>query len=199
MRSLQLCVCALLAGLFFYQLPIKALAEEIPAGCPVTLPVNGHFEPSPTALTGPVGDYAHKKKVFLYGNEKLSVALPTNGTWETLSDFRHGISPYQNNLRWFRGDPAFSRNDGLFIVTLRKLNAYNTFASKGQQNYRVELNPSDHNLAVMKAPIKILSTGCWQITGHYKDQELSFVVWVNLFSADYHPFIAQGAVNSPYR
>lgn len=188
-----------IVGLFFSQLTTKAFTEDVPVECPVTAPSDGRFQPN--TYIGPVSDYAHKRKTFLYGNDKLSVALPVNGTWKTLADYRERALPYEGNLRWFRVDPAFSQNDGPFTVTMRRLDiADNGYVSRNSSpNYRLKSSVPDDSGTMMKTFIKISSSGCWQVTGHYKDQKLSFVVWVHLVRADYHPFISQGAVDGPYR
>jgi hypothetical protein len=36
----------------------------------------------------------------------------------------------------------------------------------------------DDNNAMIMGGIQIPLFGCWEITGHYKDQELTFIVWV---------------------
>jgi hypothetical protein len=189
-------------GLFLTLIQPKANAEDIPANCPVTLPSNGRFQPSTMALSGPVGNYAHQKKIFLYGNEKLAAALPTNGTWKTLFDSQYPKFAYEDTLPWFRVNSSFSGSDGPLRVTLHQLDLRQNAQvsqSSSSQNYSLELLPFDDSDTMMKAAIKIPNPGCWQVTGHYKDQDLSFIVWVRVVQVDNHPLVLQGAVGSPYR
>jgi hypothetical protein len=92
---------------------------------------------------------------------------------------------------------SFSGSDGPLRVTLHQLDLRQNAQvsqSSSSQNYSLELLPFDDSDTMMKAAIKIPNPGCWQVTGHYKDQDLSFIVWVRVVQVDNHPLVLQGAV-----
>jgi hypothetical protein len=144
-----------------------------PASCHVTLPTSGQFQPTP-GISTVAEHYSHARGRFLYGNGKLSTVLPTDGIWRTMfSDPTHGA--YSTKLPWFRLDPSFSQNDGPLSITLTALGAP---PYEKSTTYRGDAHPNSGDTEV-NSNIFVPMVGCWQITGKYKDQELTFTVWVS--------------------
>lgn len=144
-----------------------------PASCHVTLPSSGQFQPTP-GISIVAEHYSHARGRFLYGNEKLSTVLPTDGIWRTMfSDPTRGA--FRTKLPWFRLDPSFSPNDGPLSITLTALDAppYQKLTT-----YRGDAHPNSGDTEV-NSNIFVPMVGCWKIIGTYKDQELTFTVWVS--------------------
>jgi len=156
---------------------------KLPANCRVTLPADGRFTPPSPVPVGPAPAGFHSSielgvDQFWYGSEKSWTYLPTDGTWwgsnrsvpGDLADFA-----YSDKLPWFRFHPAFSEKDGPLIVTGKRLDGP---APSFTEKFISNAFPRDDDNAMIMGGVNIPSFGCWEITGHYKDQELSFTVWV---------------------
>jgi hypothetical protein len=98
--------------------------------------------------------------------------LPTDGTWRGLIPQRAGDFAYSNKLPW---GGTFSFNDGPLIVRGKRLD--------GPAPKFTEIEPISGERALMGG-ISIPVFGCWEITGRYRNQELSFIVWVTPISGE---------------
>jgi hypothetical protein len=168
-------------GLALTQTPSEALAEPTdrmaaqdtpPANCQVTLPSDGSFVPPSPVPAGPATHFgiAADGTVSKYGTEKLWTLLPTDGIWRGLIPSKPGDFAYDNKLPWFR--IPFSGRDGSLTVTGRRLDGP---APSFTETYESSAFPDG---AMIMGGISIPVFGCWEITGHFKDQKLSFTVWV---------------------
>ena len=151
------------------------LPHTPPANCQVTLPSDGSFVPSPPLPAVPVNSFELSTDQFWFGTEKLWTVLPTDGTWSGSVPSKPGDFAYSNKLPWFRLHPAFSEKDGPLTITGKRLDGpapafTETFESNGFSR--------DADREMIMGGIDIPVFGCWQVTGHYKDQDLSFTVWV---------------------
>jgi hypothetical protein len=154
-----------------YRWPVADLADHVwpvadeaaKAYCPVTLPTDPLFTaPSPYPPHAPYADR------FWYGTESLWTMLPTDGTWQ-----HRGIK----KIWWWReGYNGQEEQQPLLSMTAVRLDSPAAPA--------IEIDPpatngyhADFHWAMLSG-LNLPSGGCWQITGHYHDHELSFVVWV---------------------
>lgn len=141
-------------------------AQQQPETCPVTKPQEPTFLP-PLPYQQRSGEGA-----FWYGSDMLWVSLRHNGTWSQLP-YRQG-GYVQKILWWSEGfDPHAEPNPEL-TTTVRRVDRpepvlVQTGASHG---WHPEL------VSFIVGGAHIPSSGCWEITGHYNDTTLSFVVWV---------------------
>jgi hypothetical protein len=105
-----------------------------------------------------------------YGNESLAVILPREGLW-------WGMGPghkYRDKLFWWSyGFKPGSEAD--LMVTGRRLDGASPPAdiSKASNAYAESLGGW-----AMLVAVEFPSAGCWEITGEYLGQKLSFVVEV---------------------
>lgn len=137
-----------------------------PVSCPVTVrPAHAFTPPSP---------YEVDTNAFWWGTEKLWTFLYEPGSWGW-QPRKPGQYSLTAKLFWMSTshDPKTEphpqlrvtgrRLDGnappLFVTT-----AHNTFAEPA---------------AAMGDGVYVPTPGCWEITGQYKGEKLSFVVWVN--------------------
>ena len=101
-----------------------------------------------------------------YGTEKLSTQLPVDGVWRGWGSGENGDFAYSNKLPW-RGE--FSYTEGPLLVTGKRLD--------GPAPLFTEIEEISGRHGIMGG-ISIPTFGCWEITARYRNDELTFVVWV---------------------
>jgi hypothetical protein len=143
-----------------------------PASCSVTVPPANPFTPPAPYELG------ENTSSFWFGTEKLWTALRKSGEvwyWAPhASGHEHEVQPLTVKTFWGSVDFNWQKEyppglkvtgrrldgDAPPLLTLRATNAFPGPA------------------AAMLAGIYVPAPGCWEITGEYKSQKLSFVVWV---------------------
>ena len=137
------------------------------ASCPVTpAPSPAFTPPAPYPPNPPSGS-------FWFGTEKLWTLLRADGTWQNLP---HSDSGYGQKLFWWRDSYDWKAEpQPKVIVTAKRLDAAAPAVSapRASNGYRQEDWKS-----FMVVGIDIPKAGCWQITGRYGSDELTFVVRV---------------------
>lgn len=152
--------------------PSEEVAQDTrPACCRVTLPADGVFEPRSTAFTWP----SRTPDGFLFGTAGLFTWLPADGTWRGLVPSKPHEFAYDDKLPWFRAHAGFSEKDGPLTVTGKRLDGpgpsfIETFDSIAFHG--------DGGIAMIMGGISVPVFGCWEVIGHYLDEELTFTVWV---------------------
>jgi hypothetical protein len=148
--------------------PEATSAPAAAQDCPVTLPPDDPFvPPDPWPATPPGEDE------YWYGDASLWTALPRDGRWAGLS------LPMGDKFWWWSA--AFDVNEdstpGLTVTARPVVLAGGETpgepvrASKATNGY----HPSFHwaMLVGLKVP-----AGCWEVTGEYRGQGLTFTLWV---------------------
>ena len=148
----------------------RASGGKPPASCHVTLP-DGKF--APKLSTSGHGELSSGGA--WYGTEKLWTVLPRDGIWRGSGPAGPHDFAYGNKLPWGRTNPPFRRRDDPLTVTGKRLDGLapvftETFESSG-------FGPDYSGEGIMGG-IEIPVFGCWQITGRYKDADVTFTVWV---------------------
>lgn len=96
--------------------------------------------------------------------------LDPNGTWYHLP---HDATGYSQKVFWWRkGYDAVAEPKPLLTVTGRQLDGTASLQSSDATNAMADFG------SAMLAGVDVPTLGCWEITGHYKGHDLSFVVWV---------------------
>jgi len=108
--------------------------------------------------------------------------LPIDGVWRGPIPRKPGDFAYSNKLPWFRVHPAFSEKDRQLTLTITGKRLDGPAPSFIETYQGGSGLPHDDDNAMIMGGIEIPVFGCWKITGHYKDQELSFIVWVTPLS-----------------
>jgi hypothetical protein len=150
-----------------------------PANCRVTLPENGSFTPpaplpsdpnsEPLSWGAPTGS-----KLFWFGTAKLWTVLPTDGIWRALTFSAEGDYAYFNKLPWFH--QAFPKDRGPLTITGKRLDGP---APSFTENDEINgWGRGKTGIEGVMGGISIPVFGCWLVTGHYKDEEITFTVWV---------------------
>jgi len=143
--------------------------EGVPKTCPVTKsPVRPFIPPPPyPAHTDP--------DRFWFGTEKLWINLPGDGTWRGLVHYIPTDSAFRQKLMWWRqGYDWRAEPQPKLKVTGKRLDspAPPLVADHANAGW------GDRDHPFMMVGIDIPTLGCWEITGHYEDTDLSFVIWV---------------------
>jgi len=143
--------------------------DDVPDTCPVTkAPIESFVPPSP---------YSTKagRNVFWYGSDELWTSLPTTGTWKGLPHSTPVDPSFAQKMAWGRqGYDWRTEPRPELKVTGRRLDspAPPLAASRANNGWVRRDQP------FMVVGINLPTLGCWEITGHYRNQELTFVVWV---------------------
>jgi hypothetical protein len=162
------------------QASIERSAEEtappdIPAAnCRVTLPADGVFEPPSSVSLGPL----RTPDRFFFGTEGLWTVLPADGTWRGQATSKRGDFVYDDKFQWFR-TRAFTPQDGPLTISGKRLDGS---APSFIETFDAYSFPPKHGYAMTMATISIPAFGCWHITGHYKDQDVTFTIWVTSYT-----------------
>jgi hypothetical protein len=146
----------------------------VPASCPVTTPPAHPF--TPPAWYEPPDDS------FWLGSEKLWIEGYKSGVWDWephKPGHEHEVQPLTVKISWGSVDYEWRKEPRPNItVTGRRLDG---------EAPPLLLMPTTHSLlgpepnptrAAMLTGVYVPTPGCWEITGDYNGQKLSFVVWV---------------------
>jgi hypothetical protein len=174
-----------LIGLTFPSSAAEQPAEKMttqntpPASCRVTLPENGSFAPPVPFPSDPESDplswgMPTGSKRFWFGSAKLWTVLPTDGIWRALTFSAEGDYAYFNKLPWFH--QAFPKDQGPLTITGKRLDGpAPSFTEMEEIN---SWGRGKTGVEEVMGGITIPVFGCWLVTGRYKDEEISFTVWV---------------------
>ncbi len=108
----------------------------------------------------------------------LWTRLPANGTWKGLGHYQLNESALRQKLFWWRqGYDWRTEHAPTLTVTGKRLDAASP-PLKSDDHANTSWTDDDRDHAFMVDAIDIPTLGCWQITGEYHGDELTFVVWV---------------------
>ena len=113
-------------------------------------------------------------KVFWYGTDELWTSLPTTGRWSPPRklDPRLGLRLVRT-VPWWRQAYWNAESEAKLIVTGRRLDSPAPPPVEiGRYGGWLEEHP------LVNVNLRFPTPGCWEVTGRYEDQELSFVIWV---------------------
>lgn len=147
----------------------------VPASCPVTVPPATPFVP-PSPYPSEV-----RENTFWLGTEKLWTILLKSGVWRRWEPREAGkenrVQPLTEKTVWLSVDFDLRKEPHPDLkVTGRRLDGdarplLTTEATNGFTG------PTAEN-AAMVVGVYVPTPGCWEFTGEYRGQKLSYVVWV---------------------
>ncbi len=152
---------------FFSHAPTKAEIEATLGGsaefaCPVT---RGPVFTPPSPFTR-----AHRGAMY-FGTEALWTAVEPE--WSALPHSKEG---YRQKIAWWSMGYDWTREpQPALTITGRRLDAP---ATPLLQDDRANGSHSDVTGSFIMTGVNVPTEGCWEITGHYKGQDLKFVVLV---------------------
>jgi len=140
----------------------------VPNSCPVTRPEDQPFVPPLPYPAKPSVDQ------FWFGTDRLWTALPTTGTWR-LGHYTSDDPTFRQKLPFWRQryDPHAEPRPNL-TVSGRRIDSQ---AGPLQSDGKGVGSWTKRDQFIMTG-INFPTTGCWEITGGYENDELTFVVWV---------------------
>jgi hypothetical protein len=157
---------------------IEAKGLSVPDTCPVTRPSTKPFRPPPPySDSAPLDSYE-----FSYGTDQLWVDLPTSGIWKGLQlNWVYSPPVYSQGVVWWRR--GYDRHDEPhpdLQIKGRRLDAPAQPLTAGRAEGDRARTVDDELVEspdFMAARIDLPTLGCWEVTGRYKAQTLTFVVW----------------------
>jgi len=142
---------------------------HVPSSCPVTKAVDHPFVPP--------APYAEKPSVgqFWFGTDRLWTTLPMTGTWWGLPHYTPTDPTYRQKLPFWRQgyDPHTEPQPNLTVTGRRIDGPAGPLQSDGKANGSWTKDDQ-----FIMTGINLPTLGCWEITGHYENDELTFVIWV---------------------
>jgi hypothetical protein len=141
----------------------------VPQTCPVTKAPRPPFvPPAPYPSDGQV----------LVGSPKLWTNIPKDGVWRSLPHYTPDDTRFRQKVFWWsEGYDWRIENPPELTISGKRLDGPAPPLSTDDHANAGWTNDSNH--AFMVAGIFIPTLGCWKITGHYKGEELSYVVRVS--------------------
>lgn len=147
----------------------KASSAHAPEACRVT-------KPDPSAAFVPPEPYSKppSEDVFWFGSDRLWTALPASGSWVGLGHYTPDDPTFRQKLFFYRrGYRARRELEPKITITGKRLDADAPPLLSDRAN-----NGWRGDREFMVTGINIPTLGCWQITAHYGNEELSFVISV---------------------
>lgn len=143
--------------------------EEPPDTCPVVKPSEPPFLPP--------APYPSDGLVWI-GSPKLWTDIPRSGTWRGLPHYTPEDTGFRQKLLWWsKGYDWRTESPPELRITGKRLDGPASPLSTDPHANAGWTNDRDHPFMV--TGIFIPTLGCWKITGHYRGEELSYVVWVS--------------------
>jgi hypothetical protein len=140
----------------------KNILKPTSFDCPATVPTKQLFvPPSPYPNVAPYGG-------FWFGSDKLWLSLHPDGKWQQLL---HGDKMFW----WSNGYEGTTEPTPALKLTGRQLDGEATFSSTDATNALHE----DFGGWTILTGVRVPSAGCWEITGEYGGDKLTFVVQVD--------------------
>lgn len=141
----------------------------VPETCPVTKPASQPFVPPAPYPAKP------SRETFWFGTDGLWTSLPQSGAWIGLGHYTPSDPSFRQKLAfWRQGLDAHNPTDAKLTVSGRRTDSLAPplqTDGPGSPSWR-----GDDQFFM--TGINFPTTGCWEITAHYEDVKLTFVVWV---------------------
>jgi hypothetical protein len=166
LRSLLLLCLLLLPQVSVAQ--SRSRIATVPDTCPVTKSSDHPFVPPLPYSANP------SEGSFWYGSDRLWTFLPLNGTWGRLGHYTPDDPTFRQKLFfWRQGYDAHNEPRAKLTVTGKRIDsaAPPLLSDESHGGWR-------GNDSFIVTGINFPTAGCWQITGHYENDEVTFVVWL---------------------
>jgi hypothetical protein len=141
----------------------------VPGSCPSTKPAEQPFIPPAPHPAKP------SRGEFWFGTDRLWTALPVTGMWKGLPHYTPDDPTFRQKLAFWREgyDPRAEPQPNLTVRGRRIDSKTPPLQTDGKGNG----SWTDDDEFIITG-INFPTTGCWEITGRFDDDELTFVVWV---------------------
>jgi|ERR1700722_20355319 len=141
----------------------------IPESCPVTKHADQPFVPPAPYPRKPSRDQ------FWFGTDRLWTALPESGAWIGLGHYTPSDPSFRQKLAfWRQGFVALAKTQAKLTVSGRRIDS----AAQPLQTDGPGTPSWRGDDQFLMTGINFPTAGCWEITGRYENDEMTFVVWV---------------------
>lgn len=138
------------------------------AACPVTAAPEVLFTtPAPYPLKAPAANFWH-------GDERFWTMLPADGRWYGLP--RNDAGLRQKVFWWYPGFDGAKEPAPALKLTARQLDGPGAYVRQGPAT---NARHQDFGGWTILTGIDVPNPGCWEFTGRYRDQMLTFVLRVD--------------------
>lgn len=164
------CFLVFTMALFAAYAATATMPHDLPETCRTTRPPAQPFVPQSPYLAKPPGQGS-----FWFGTEKLWAMLPADGTWRGLKPYSPTFPGYRQKIFWWRKGYSWRSDPSPpLTVRARRLDAVapSLAVRHATNGYRQDWK------SFMVVAVDFPTPGCWEITGQFKGDELTFVVWV---------------------
>jgi hypothetical protein len=145
--------------------------------CPVTKPGDQPFVP-PSGYPSKINeDY------FWYGTDRLWVLLPGSGMRTGLPHYTPKDPTFRQKIMWWRQGLEYpAASPTRFRISGKRLDApAPPLLSDRTANLSREIDPANGKLvnpAFIMSGVNFPTVGCWEVTGRYGQDDLTFVIWI---------------------
>ena len=146
-------------------LPIQPAKTE----CLTTLPSSPIFAPP-----APHDSVHPSHNMFWYGTDALWTQLGSDGVWHIKNNADEHNGYVTKLVFWRKGFDWRKEPEPALIVTARRMDGDSPSVAVAHANAVFVTS----NTPAMMTGIRIPTTGCWEVTGHYGGHTLSFIVSV---------------------
>jgi len=148
---------------------LTSAVPQAPDSCPVTKPLEPPFQPP--------APYPSAGSLWI-GSPTLWTNVPADGVWNGLGHYTPEDSRFRQKLFWWsEGYDWRTENPPELTITGTRLDSPAPPVTTDEHANAGWTNDREHPFMV--AGIFIPTLGCWKITGQFKGEELSYVVWVS--------------------
>ncbi|MBB6092488.1 hypothetical protein HNQ60_001366 [Povalibacter uvarum] len=146
-----------------------AKQTPIPDHCPVTLPTEPlYVAPGEEKAVDPA------RGIFLYGTDALFTQLASDGRWTGIKS----ATGTRNKSAWFRKDAQWGdERPYQLVVTAKRIDANRPMITVPRVTNM--LVGKEQQEVAMLLMLELPERGCWEVTGNYKSDYLSFIVWLD--------------------
>lgn len=145
------------------------LPNGVPKSCPVTKPALPPFVPPPGYPAEPGPDY------FWFGTLKLWTNLPADGAWRGLGHYTPDDPTFRQKLFfWRQGYKVTSESRPALKVTGRRMDG----PAPALQRDRPNGSWQDNRYPFIVTGVNFPTLGCWEVTAAYREDKLTFIVWL---------------------
>ncbi len=146
-----------------------AAAQPSTSACLTTLPPNPPFSPP-----APYDAVSAADGTFWYGTDSLWTQLAQDGVWHLTDNVEKRGGYVTKLVFWRKGFDWRKEPEPELVVTARRLDRNAPSVAVSQANSVFITG----NAPAMMTGIRIPTSGCWEIAGHYRGHNLAFIASV---------------------
>ena len=179
-KPIVVCTCVIFCGLAALTAGAQQTSSQPTSRQTETVPVSCSLTPRPATEFVPPADYRAEKlpeNAFFIGSEKLWTVIREPMVWQWRPHGPGHELDLTEKIFWYRvGYSAYKEPIPKLRVTGRRLDGHAPALVTPQGPATNVIMDSERG--AMLTGVYVPAPGCWEITGDYEGDKLSFVVWV---------------------